>query len=97
MFLFYFNLCFYVDYGTAIPEASDDYASEALVFLICGVKGHWKHPVGYFLQNKISADVQAQLTNSSSYDWIISRLAIDHHYDNEIVPKFTWLYLSFKL
>ena len=50
-----------VDYGTAIPEASDDYASEALVFLICGVKGHWKHPVGYFLQNKISADVQAQL------------------------------------
>ena len=50
-----------VDYGTAIPEASDELATEALVFLICGVKGHWKHPVGYFLQNKISADVQAQL------------------------------------
>ena len=50
-----------VDYGTAIPEASDDLATEVLVFLICGVKGHWKHPVGYFLQNKISADVQAQL------------------------------------
>ena len=50
-----------VDYGTAVPEASDDLATEALVFLICGVKGHWKHPVGYFLQNKISADVQAQL------------------------------------
>ena len=29
--------------------------------------------------------------------WIISRSAIVHHYDNEIVPKFTWLYLSFKL
>ena len=29
-----------VDYGTVVPEASDDLATEALVFLMCGVKGH---------------------------------------------------------
>ena len=42
-----------VDYGTALPEAGDNLAPEALVFMIGGVIGHWKHPVGYFLQNKI--------------------------------------------
>ena len=50
-----------VDYGTAMPEASDDLATEALVFLISGIKGHWKHPIAYFLHNKISAGVQTQL------------------------------------
>ena len=51
----------HVDYGTGIPEADDDLATEALVFMISGVTGHWKHPIAYFLQNKISASVQAQL------------------------------------
>ena len=50
-----------VDYGTALPEAGDNLAIEALVFMIGGVTGHWKYAIGYFLQNKISASVQAQL------------------------------------
>ena len=41
-----------------MPEADDDLATEALVFMISGVSGH---PIGYFLQNKMSASVQAQL------------------------------------
>ena len=44
-----------------MPKADDDLATEALVFMISGVTGHWKHPIGYFLQNKMSASVQAQL------------------------------------
>ena len=44
-----------------MPKAEDDLATEALVFMISGVSGHWKHPIGYFLQNKISASVQVQL------------------------------------
>ena len=43
----------------ALPEAGDNLATEALVFILGGVTGHWKHPIGYFLQNKISASVQA--------------------------------------
>ena len=50
-----------VYYGTALPEVGDNLATEALVFMIGGATGHWKHPIGYFLQNKISASVQAQL------------------------------------
>ena len=50
-----------VDYGTALPEAGDNLATEALVFMTGGIISHWKHPIGYFLQNKISASVQAQL------------------------------------
>ena len=50
-----------VDYGTALPEAGDNLATEALVFMIGGITGHWKHPTGYFFKNKISASVQAQL------------------------------------
>ena len=48
-----------VDYGTALPEAGDNLAIEALVFMTGGVTDHWKHPLSYFLQNKISASVQA--------------------------------------
>ena len=50
-----------VDYGIASPEVEDDLATEALVFLIIGLKTHFKHPVAYFLQNKCSAAVQAEL------------------------------------
>ena len=47
-----------VDYGTAIPEAV---ATEALVSMIVGLTGNYKHPVAYILQDKCSADVQVQL------------------------------------
>ena len=50
-----------VDYGTAIPEAISTEATEALVFMIVGLTGNWKHPIAYVLQDKCSADVQAQL------------------------------------
>ena len=32
-----------VDYGTAIPENEDKLATEALVFMVVGMTGHWKH------------------------------------------------------
>ena len=41
-----------VDYGTAMPEVPDDLATEALVFMIVGVNGHFKHPIAYALQDK---------------------------------------------
>ena len=50
-----------VDYGTAAPEATDEPATEALVFMVVGMTGHWKHPIAYVLQDKCSAYVQAQL------------------------------------
>ena len=40
------------DYGTGLHEAEGDLATEALVLIICGITGHWKHPVAYLLQNK---------------------------------------------
>ena len=39
-----------VDCGTALPDAGDNLATEALVFMIGGVAGHWKHPTSYFFQ-----------------------------------------------
>ena len=50
-----------VDYGTALPGAEDDLATEALVFILSNILGHWKRPIANFLQNKISADVLTQL------------------------------------
>ena len=51
----------FVDYGSAIPENPETLASEALVFLLVGTRSHWKCPIGYFLTDKMSAVVQAQL------------------------------------
>ena len=48
-------------YGTALPEVSTDLATDALVFMIVGLSGHFKHPIGYVLYNKLTASVQTQL------------------------------------
>ena len=50
-----------VDYGTAVPEVTDSYATEVLVFMVSGLSGHFKHPIAYVLQDKCSSAVQAQL------------------------------------
>ena len=50
-----------VDYGTALPEVTESFATEALVFMVSGLSGHFKHPIAYVLQDKCSATVQAQL------------------------------------
>ena len=50
-----------VNYGTAIPEPPEDLVIEALVFMVVGLTGHFKHPIAYFLQNKCTAHVQGQL------------------------------------
>ena len=42
-------------------ENGEDYASEALVFMLTGLKIYWKFPVGYFLTNKCSPEIQASL------------------------------------
>ena len=55
-----------VDYGMAMPEVMESLATEALVFMIAGLTGHFKHPVAYVLQDKCSAAMQSQLRK----DWI---------------------------
>ena len=39
----------------------ENLATEALVFMIAGLTGHFKHPIAYVLQDKCSAAVQTQL------------------------------------
>ena len=56
-----------VDYGTALIEQDDNLATEALVFLLSGVSGHWKFPVAYFLQHKNSGQVLARLSQIIVY------------------------------
>ena len=55
----------FVDYGGFIPEHSEDQASEALGFLLVGLRSHWKTPIGYFLTNKTNAAIQASLVKSA--------------------------------
>ena len=37
------------------------YASEALIFMLTGLKTYWKCPVGYFLTNKCNSEIQTSL------------------------------------
>ena len=55
----------FVDYGGCIPENSEEQASEALGFLLVGLRSHWKTPIGYFLTNKTNAAIQASLVKSA--------------------------------
>ena len=51
----------FINYGGVTPEDPETLASEALVFLLVGTRSHWKCPTGYFLCDKMAANVQAQL------------------------------------
>jgi hypothetical protein len=48
------------DYGATLT-APKVVLSETLVFLLVGMRSHWKQSVGYFLTDKASAVVQASL------------------------------------
>ena len=48
----------FFNYRATIIEPDEQPAPEALVFLLPGLQGHWKCHIGYFLINKISANVQ---------------------------------------
>lgn len=49
----------YCDFGGIQAEAQETPATEALVFMLVGLKGKWKCPIGYFLQAKSTAIIQA--------------------------------------
>ena len=51
----------FVNYGPAQIEAPETMASEALV----GLRSHWKCPIAYFLIDKLSASVQAELVRKA--------------------------------
>ena len=51
----------FINYGVVTPDDPDNLTSEALVFLLVGTHTNWKCQIGYFLTDKMSASVQAQL------------------------------------
>ena len=51
--------------GWVVAESSVDEATEALLFLVVGLKHVWKCPIGYFLTNKLNGDAQASLIRSA--------------------------------
>jgi len=53
-----------VDCGGIVAESSEDQATEALIFLVVGLKHVWKCHIGYFL-NKLNGDAQASLIRSA--------------------------------
>ena len=51
----------FTDYGNIVPEGPEIVATEALVFMLVGLKSRWKCPVGYFLIDKTDAETQSSL------------------------------------
>lgn len=49
----------FVDLGDGIDESCE--ASEALVFMVVGLQGHWKAPIAYFITNTLTPDTQKVL------------------------------------
>lgn len=51
----------FVDCGNFLPSCGDSLSTEALVFMVVGLTGHWKFPVAYFLVDHLSGGVQAEI------------------------------------
>ena len=54
-----------VNYGHLHTGCEDSLATEALVVMVVGMKKHFKHPIGYFLIDKISGGTQAQIVRDA--------------------------------
>lgn len=75
----------FVDIGDG--EDPSDEAKEALVFMLVGLRGHWKMPIAFFLTRTLNAAVQSrlikhalQLANDSGL--VITALTMDGHATN---------------
>lgn len=56
----------YCDFGNDLQlQNVDTPATEALVFMLVSINGKWKWPIGYFLQTKSSANIQAELMRTA--------------------------------
>ena len=53
----------YVNMGTGVEMDSLPPAKDALVFMVVGVNGAWKVPVGYFLIDGLDSAERANLVN----------------------------------
>ncbi len=51
----------FVDFGQDLEIDHEKLATEALVFMLVGLSGRWKFPVGYFFCDKVDAEVQSRL------------------------------------
>ena len=49
------------DYGSILAEEQDSIATNALVFMAVGLKEPWFHPIAYFLADRVTSKMQAQL------------------------------------
>lgn len=55
----------YCDFGNELQlEGINTEATEALFFMLISLNGRWKLPIGYVLQNKITATAQAEIVKS---------------------------------
>lgn len=48
----------FVNYGGVVAELNGDLTSECLVFMAVCIKQSWKHVIGFFFVNKLSAQNQ---------------------------------------
>jgi hypothetical protein len=55
----------FVDYGHIPTSKPEQYASEALVFVLVGARSNWKCPIGYFLTDKMTGKMQAKLVQEA--------------------------------
>ena len=55
----------HTDYGPILAEEPDSIATNALVVMAVGLKRPWFHPVAYFLVDRITSKMQAQIINEA--------------------------------
>ena len=51
----------FIDYGNLSVENGEENTSEALVFMLTGLKTYWKCPIGHVLTNKCNSETQTSL------------------------------------
>lgn len=75
----------FADFGDGVDEST--VATEALVFMITGLRGQWKTPIGYFITKTLTPDTQKTLVENAlialhERGFIVQCITMDGHATN---------------
>ncbi|CAK6959948.1 DNA transposase THAP9 isoform X1 [Scomber scombrus] len=83
----------FVDMGDGNSET--DVATEALVFMVVGIQGHWKAPIAYYLMNSLSPVTQRVLLSHALEELHARGIRVAYSPIASTTGQINWRYINY--
>ncbi|CAK6981835.1 hypothetical protein DPX16_18177 [Scomber scombrus] len=87
------RLEFYSDMGDG--NSKTDVATEALVFMVVAIQGHWKAPIAYYLMNSLSPETQRFLLSHALEELHARGIRVAYSPIATTTGQINWRYINY--